>query len=95
VDTVDYYEQKRELVEIKEVCPEYQEIASHVLQDVILRVKKAYNGFFRRVKKGETPGYPRFVGSTRYRSFTTPMARDGNWTRTDDQKAKKAWCEST
>ncbi len=72
MDTVDYYEQKRELVEIKEVCPEYQEIASHVLQDVILRVKKAYDGFFRRVKKGETPGYPRFVGSTRYRSFTYP-----------------------
>jgi len=72
VYTVDYYEQKRELVEIKEVCPEYQEIASHVLQDVILRVKKAYDGFFRRVKKGETPGYPRFVGSTRYRSFTYP-----------------------
>ncbi len=64
VYTVDYYEQKRELVEIKEVCPEYQEIASHVLQDVILRVKKAYDGFFRRVKKGETPGYPvrRFSG---------------------------------
>src|SRR5216684_5381856 len=35
--TVGYYEQKRELVEIKELRPEYQEIASNVLQDVILR----------------------------------------------------------
>jgi putative transposase len=69
---VGYYEQKRALVEIKEGCPEYQEIASHVLQDVILRVKKAYDGFFRRVKNGETPGYPRFQGSNRYTSFTYP-----------------------
>src|SRR5258706_11178196 len=48
---VGYYEQKRALVEVKE-------IASHVLQDVVLRVKKAYDTFFRRVKNGETPGYP-------------------------------------
>jgi putative transposase len=37
--TVSYYEQKRELVDIKELRPEYQDIASHVLQDVILRLK--------------------------------------------------------
>ena len=69
---VGYYEQKRALVEVKEICPEYQEIASHVLQDVVLRVKKAYDNFFRRVKNGETPGYPRFQGSNRYDSFTYP-----------------------
>src|SRR3989442_3839385 len=53
-ESIDYYEQKRDLVEIKEsIRPEYQEIASHVLQDVILRVKGAYDNFFRRVKHGE------------------------------------------
>ena len=62
---VGYYEQKRALVEVKEICPESQEIASHVLQDGVLRVKKASDNFFRRVKNGETPGYPvrRIVGS--------------------------------
>ena len=71
--SISYYEQKRDLVEIKEeIRPEYQEIASHVLQDVILRVKKAYDGFFRRVKHGEKPGYPRFQGRNRYNSFTYP-----------------------
>jgi putative transposase len=69
---VGYYEQKRELVEIKEERPEYQDIASHVLQDVILRVKKAYDDFFRRVKNGEKSGYPRFQGRNRYNSFTYP-----------------------
>lgn len=72
-ESIDYYKQKRDLVEIKEsIRPEYQDIASHVLQDVILRVKRAYDNFFRRVKNGETPGYPRFQGRNRYDSFTYP-----------------------
>jgi putative transposase len=69
---VGYYEQKRELVDIKELRPEYQEIASHVLQDVILRLKRAYDDFFRRVQNGEQPGYPRFQGRNRYDSFCYP-----------------------
>jgi len=69
---VGYYEQKRELVGIKEVRPEYQDIASHVLQDVILRVKRAFDRFFERVKNGQKPGYPRFQGRNRYTSFTYP-----------------------
>jgi putative transposase len=69
---VGYYEQKRELVEIKEERPEYQDIASHVLQDVILRLKRAYDNFFRRVQNGEQPGYPRFQGCNRYDSFCYP-----------------------
>jgi putative transposase len=71
--SINYYEQKRDLVAIKEeIRPEYQEIASHVLQDVILRVKKAYDGFFRRVKNGEKSGYPRYQGKNRYDSFMYP-----------------------
>ena len=71
--SIGYYEQKRDLVEIKEeIRPEYQDIASHVLQDVILRVKRAYDNFFRRVKNGEKPGHPRFQGRNRYDSFTYP-----------------------
>ncbi|MBO0793583.1 MAG: helix-turn-helix domain-containing protein, partial [Ktedonobacteraceae bacterium] len=69
---IGYYEQKRELVGIKEERPEYQEIASHVLQDVILRLKRAYDRFFERVKNGAQPVYPRFEGRNRYDSFTYP-----------------------
>src|SRR5713226_1651227 len=40
--SISVYEQKRDLVEIKEVIrSEYQEIASHVLQDVLFRLEKA------------------------------------------------------
>jgi putative transposase len=71
--SISVYEQKRDLVEIKEIIrPEYQEIGSHVLQDVLFRLNKAYERFFARVKNGEKPGYPRFQGYGRYTSFSYP-----------------------
>ncbi|HZR41387.1 MAG TPA: transposase [Ktedonobacteraceae bacterium] len=70
--SIDYYEQKRDLVEIKEIRPEYKDIASHVLQDVITRIKRTYDAFFRRIKNGEKPGHPRFQGRNRYTSFCYP-----------------------
>ncbi|SRR6266446_1482633 len=80
---IGVYEQKRDLVEIKEIRPEYQEIASHVLQDVLFRLNKAYTRFFQRVKNGQKPGYPRFQGRNRYTSFTYP---DGAGWKLETQK---------
>ena len=44
-----YYQQKSELPELRTACPEYAEINAQVLQDVILRVERSYQAFFRRV----------------------------------------------
>src|SRR5438128_2452111 len=72
--TVGYYQQKGMLPEIKaELREEYQDIYSQVLQDVLLRLERAFQAFFRRVKSGEEPGYPRFKGQNRYDSFTYPQ----------------------
>jgi putative transposase len=72
--TISYYEQKRDLPEIKGVLrEEYQQIHSQVLQDVLLRLERAFKAFFRRVKAGEKPGSPRFQGRNRYNSFTYPQ----------------------
>jgi putative transposase len=72
--SISYYEQKRDLPEIKEIRPEYHDIHSQVLQDVLLRLKRAFDRFFERVKNGEKPGYPRFQGRNRYDSFTYPQS---------------------
>ena len=73
--SISYYEQKRDLPEIKtEIRQEYQDIHSQVLQDVLLRLNRAFENFFRRVKNGEEPGYPRFQGRNRYNSFTYPQS---------------------
>jgi putative transposase len=44
---------------------------------VVLRVDRAFQAFFRRVKAGETPGYPRFHGRDRFNSFTYPQYDNG------------------
>ena len=51
-----------------------EEIHSQVLQNVATRIDLAFKAFFRRVKSGETPGYPRFRGKFRYDSFTYPQS---------------------
>jgi putative transposase len=75
--SITYYQQKAELPELKAVCPDYAEVNAQVLQDVILRVERAFQAFFRRVKQGEQPGYPRFQGYNRYNSFTYPQYGGG------------------
>ncbi|HEX6543958.1 MAG TPA: transposase [Ktedonobacterales bacterium] len=69
--------QSAQLPDIKEVRPEYRDIHSQVLQNVLTRLDRAFQAFFRRVKAGETPGYPRFQGSNRYNSFTYKQFGNG------------------
>ncbi len=73
--SVGLYQQKRYLPQIREELPQYKRVHSQVLQDVLHRVDKAFQGFFRRLKakKGKA-GYPRFKGKGRYDSFTFPQA---------------------
>lgn len=49
-------------------------INSQVLQNVVERLDKAYQAFFRRLKRGEKAGFPRFKGMNRYHSFTYPQS---------------------
>jgi len=53
--------------------PELSGIYSQVLQDVVRRIEKAFDAFFRRVATGEEPGYPRFKGKGQYKSITYPQ----------------------
>src|SRR5215472_4083813 len=70
---VSFAVQSAQLPAIKEVRPQYRDINAQVLQDVLHRLDKTFQAFFRRVKNGEQPGYPRFQGRDRYRSFTYPQ----------------------
>jgi putative transposase len=51
---------------------------AQAMQDAQKRVDLAFRAFFRRVKAGEKPGYPRFRAYDRYDSFTYPQEK-GNW----------------
>jgi putative transposase len=69
--------QSAQLPDIKAVRPDYRDLHSQVLQDVLTRLDRAFQAFFRRVKAGEKPGYPRFQGANRYHSFTYKQFGNG------------------
>jgi putative transposase len=79
--SVSAYSQMRELVGVRLVRPEYAAIHTHLLQDAITRLDRAFRSFFRRIKAGEKPGYPRFQGRGRYRTFTFKDAANRNGVR--------------
>jgi len=80
--SVSRYDQEAELKAIRAEFPEYASVHSHVLQDVLARLDKTYQDFFRRLQRGERAGFPRFKGWGRYHSFT--FKEYGNGARLDD-----------
>ncbi len=72
---VTWLQQQSQLPAIKEVRPEFKSIHAHTLQAVLIRLNRSFQNFFRRVKKNETPGFPRFKGRDRFNSLVfTPTA---------------------
>ncbi len=70
--SISYYDQQNVLPEIKAARPEFVELGSHALQQTLRRLDLAFQGFFRRVKAGQTPGFPRFKASKRFSGFCYP-----------------------
>jgi putative transposase len=48
-------------------------------REALRRLDQAFQGFFRRVKAGEAPGYPRFKGRGRWDSATWPTYGGARW----------------
>jgi putative transposase len=77
-EAISYYDQQNALPALKEaVRPVLAQLHSLVVQDVVRRLHKAMEAFFRRVKEGESPGYPRFRGKGRYDSLTYSQWANG------------------
>ncbi len=68
------YQQLMFLPELKTERPTLEIVHSQVLQNIVDRLDKSFQAFFRRCKKGEKPGYPRFRSSDRYDSFCYPKS---------------------
>jgi putative transposase len=65
-----WYDTTARIPTLKAERPALKLVHSQVLQEVTKRVDLAFKAFFRRVKSGEKPGYPRFKSYGRYDSFT-------------------------
>jgi len=67
------FDQCKTITQLKQEQPFLKEVYGQVLQNVATRLDLAFRAFFRRVKSGGAPGYPRFRGNDRYDSFTYPQ----------------------
>lgn len=54
------FQQDKELTSMKKEIPWLREVDATALQSSVQTLDVAYQNFFRRVKNGEKPGYPRF-----------------------------------
>ena len=70
--SISYYDQQNVLPQIKADRPEFAELGSHALQQTLRRLDLAFQSFFRRVKAGQTPGFPRFKSAKRFSGFAYP-----------------------
>jgi putative transposase len=74
---VGLYDQFRQLKDIRQVRPEFAGWAFASERETVRRVDRAFMAFYRRVKAGETPGYPRFKSRHRFDSVTWPDSEHG------------------
>jgi putative transposase len=60
--SVSYFDQTKELTQLRSVRPDILRFGVTVCRGTLMRLDRAFNGFFRRCKSGESPGFPRFKG---------------------------------
>jgi putative transposase len=76
-ESIGLYDQLGALPALKRERPTLTNAHAQVLQNVGVRIDLAFQAFFRRVKHGGKPGYPRFRGRQRYDSFCFPQYGNG------------------
>jgi putative transposase len=75
--SVFYGDQSAQLKEIRKLRPEMATWSFSSQQATLRRLNRAFASFFRRVKCGDTPGYPRFRSARRWDSVEWPKDGDG------------------
>lgn len=71
-ETINYVKSSAMLTQLKKELIWLKEVDSIPLQESLRDLDFAYQGFFRRVKKGEKPGFPRFKSKRdRRKSYKT------------------------
>ncbi|HUZ42755.1 MAG TPA: transposase [Acidimicrobiales bacterium] len=78
--SVTYFDQCCTLTGLKDVRPEVVASGITLCRGTLKRLDHAYGAFHRRMRMGETPGFPRFKSSSRFDSL--------QWFDTSDWKLK-------
>lgn len=75
--SISYVDQCKSLTEIRESMPEWRAANCSSQQMTLRRLDKAFAAFFRRVKTGENPGFPRFKSLSRFPGISFKSHGDG------------------
>lgn len=75
--TVRYGQQSAQLKDVRAFGPDQVRWSFSSQQATLRRLDKAFSAFFRRVKAGEVPGYPRFRSHKRFDTVDFPKDGDG------------------
>ncbi len=75
--SVSYREQSARLKEARKRDPYLARTNFSSAQATLRKLERSFKAYFRRVKAGEVPGYPRFKGCERFRLVEFPSYGDG------------------
>ena len=75
--SINLYQQNAALTTIRADWPEWAALDVSVGRGVLRRLDRAFNAFFRRVKEGGAPGFPRFKPLSRFRCIELAGVRPG------------------
>lgn len=75
--SLSFYDQCRYLTEWRKLDPKLESVNAQSAQVTLKRLHLAFQAFFRRVKNGETPGFPRFKAYNRYSGWGYKTHGDG------------------
>src|SRR5215470_16906839 len=64
-----YVDQCKALTELRQCDPDSASLPVSLQRWTLKQLDSAYGGFFQRVKAGVKPGFPRFRGKGRFRTF--------------------------
>lgn len=70
--SVTRYDQQKSLTQVRAEDTEVAAMSAWALRSALDRLDGAFKGFFRRVKAGAKPGFPRWRAKRRYDSFAYP-----------------------
>ena len=75
--TLTYIKQTKELTQARQRESYYKDVPQDFQNHALRRVDKAFKGFFRRVKSGETPGFPRYRLRNKSLTWSLRKRKDG------------------
>jgi putative transposase len=75
--SLSFYDQCRSLTQWRKEDEQLKKVNAQSAQVTLKRLALAFEAFFRRVKKGETPGFPRFKSFHRFSGWGYKTHGDG------------------